>query len=77
MAVLQASLVLALIGCFVPFLSLLPAVLGTSDLRRIQSGKVDPSGESLTRAGQIIAMVATMFWLAAFAVGLLVLLSIQ
>ena len=65
---------LALAGCIVPFLSVWPAVLGTRDLRQIRNGKMDPSGDSLTRAGQAIAMVASLIWVGAFAIALLAML---
>ena len=65
---------LALAGCVLPFLSVWPAVLGTRDLRQIRQGKMDPSGDSLTRAGQAIAMVASLIWVGAFAIALLAML---
>lgn len=70
----QFVLALALAGCVVPFLSVWPAVLGTRDLRRITLGKMDPSGDAMTRSGQAIAMVSSMIWIGAFAVTLLAVL---
>jgi hypothetical protein len=47
-----------LIGC--PIFSLMAWVMGTGDLREIQSGRMDPSGEGLTRAGQILGMIVAI-----------------
>jgi len=65
---------LSIIGCVVPFVSFWPAVMGTRDLHRMNQGKLDPRGDTLTRAGQAIAMISSMIWISAFALGLLVLL---
>ena len=65
---------LAIAGCIVPFLSVWPAVIGTRDLRLMSLGKMDPSGNAMTRSGQAIAMVASMIWFGAFAIGLLAIL---
>lgn len=65
---------LSIAGCVVPFVSFWPAVMGTRDLHRMNQGKLDPSGDALTRAGQAIAMISSMIWISAFAIGLLVLL---
>lgn len=67
-------LALAIAGCVIPFLSIWPAVLGTRDLRQMSVGKMDPSGDAMTRSGQAIAMVSSMIWIAAFAIALLALL---
>ena len=65
---------LALLGCVVPFVSFGASFLGTQDLRHMQQGKMDAAGEGLTRAGQVIAMVASMVWIGIFALVLLALL---
>ena len=65
---------LALASCLIPFVSFWASIMGTRDLRRMQLGRMESSGESLTRAGQVIATVASMMWIVAFAAGLLVLL---
>lgn len=64
-------LALAFAGCVIPFLSIWPAVIGTRDLQRMSVGKMDLSGEAMTRSGQAIAMVASMIWFGAFAIALL------
>lgn len=65
---------LSIVGCVVPFVSLWPAVIGTRDLRLMNLGKMDPSGDGITRSGQAIAMVSSIIWIGAFAVILLVML---
>ncbi len=52
-------LVLGLLGFVVgcPIFSLMAWVMGSGDLREIRSGRMDPSGEGLTRAGQILGML--------------------
>jgi len=70
----RVVLSIALAGCVIPFVSVLAAIMGTSDLRRMELRKMARKGESLTRAGQVIGTVASMVWIATFAIGLLVLL---
>jgi hypothetical protein len=55
-------LVLGLLGFVVgcPIFSLMAWVMGSGDLREIRSGRMDPSGEQLTRAGQILGMVVAI-----------------
>ncbi len=65
---------LAILGCLVPFFSVWPAVAGTQDLRKMVSGKMDRSGEAMTRSGQAIGMVASIIWIGAFAILLLAVL---
>ena len=62
---------LSIAGCFVPFLSMIPAMIGTRDLHEMSAGRMDPGGEATTRAGQAISMVASMIWIGAFAIALL------
>ena len=65
---------LALASCVIPLVSFWASIMGTRDLRRMQLGQMESSGESLTRAGQVIATVASMMWIVIFAAGLLALL---
>ena len=55
-------LVLGLLGFIVgcPIFSLMAWVMGSGDLREIRSGRMDPSGEALTRAGQILGMLVAI-----------------
>ena len=65
---------LAIAGCIIPFLSVWPAVLGTRDLRLMSAGRMDPSGDAMTRSGQAIAMVSSMIWIGSLAIALLALM---
>jgi phage FluMu protein Com len=59
-------LVLGLLGFMItcPVFSLLAWVMGSHDLREMRSGRMDPSGEGLTQAGQIMGMVLSLLWIA-------------
>jgi hypothetical protein len=53
-------------------------VMGNGDLKQMDSGAMDPSGRSLTNAGRILGMIATILLglgiliaIAAFALGIL------
>jgi hypothetical protein len=56
---------IALIGgwmCCVPaVLGPVAWIMGTADLREIRAGRMDPSGESATRSGQVCGVIATIF----------------
>jgi hypothetical protein len=41
-------------------------VMGSSDLREMRSGRMDPSGMGLTQAGQILGMIYAIFWILGF-----------
>jgi hypothetical protein len=50
--------ILSLVLC--GFFTGLPAwIMGTTDLREMAAGRMDNSGESLTRVGQILGIVST------------------
>jgi len=56
--------ILGLVGCGI--LTAIPAwVIGSGDLKAMDAGTMDPSGRSLTNAGKICGMIATIiagFW---------------
>jgi hypothetical protein len=59
---------LGLVGLVGGWLCVLPVILGpiawimgNADMREIRAGRMDPSGESSTRAGQVCGMIATGF----------------
>jgi hypothetical protein len=64
----QGALILALgIASFVtvPFiLGPIAWIMGTNDLKEIRAGRMDPEGESLTDAGRICGMIATILSIA-------------
>jgi hypothetical protein len=48
-------------GC--PIFSIVAWVMGTSDVNEMRSGRMDPSGMSLTQAGRILGMIYSMLWI--------------
>src|SRR4051794_40449189 len=48
--------ILGLVCCLI--FGILAAVMGTSDLKEMQAGRMDRSGEGLTRVGQILGFVS-------------------
>ena len=50
--------ILSLIVC--GFLGIPAWIMGTSDLKEIDSGTMDPSGRSATNAGRICGMIGTI-----------------
>lgn len=65
--------ILSLVICG-PILGPIAWVMGSTDLRQMREGRMDPSGEGLTRAGMVCGIVATAFsilmilvWIAFFA----------
>jgi len=50
----------AIVGVFTIVTGPMAWIMGSSDLRAIRSGRMDPEGESMTRVGQILGMVATI-----------------
>jgi hypothetical protein len=49
-------------------------VLGYQDLKAMRAGRMDPSGDSTTRAGMILGMVVTL-WYAAVAIFVLIVVA--
>lgn len=49
-----------LLGC--PVFSVMAWVIGSGDLREIREGRRDDAGYSTTRAGQVLGMVVSLFW---------------
>lgn len=72
-------LVLGILGLVICFpLGIAAWVMGNGDLREIDQGLMDPTGRSITQAGKVIGIVATvlaslsiLFAIAIFAFGLL------
>ena len=59
-AVLTVGILAVVIWCLAPILGPIAWVMGSSDLAQIQAGRMDPSGEGLTRAGQVLGIIATI-----------------
>jgi hypothetical protein len=58
-------LVLAILGVAMgcPIFSLMAWVMGSGDIREMQSGRMDPSGEGLTQAGRLLGMILSLMWI--------------
>ena len=76
----RGTLILVLgILCWViscPLLSVIAWWLGTADLRAMREGRMDPSGQGLTQAGQILGMVHAIIYIVVLAIVLFVFLVI-
>jgi hypothetical protein len=64
--------IIGLAICF-PF-GIVAWVMGNNDLREIESGRMDPSGEGLTRSGKIIGIIACCLALLGIVVNVVVIL---
>ena len=36
--------------------------MGSTDLQKMKTGQMDPSGEGLTKAGKICGMISVLLW---------------
>ncbi len=65
-------LVLGILGIVLCFICGIVAwVMGNADLREMQAGTMDPSGEGLTKAGKICGMVGTILFIVGFGLWML------
>ena len=51
--------ILGLVCCFI--FAILAWVMGSSDLKAMAEGKMDPTGEGLTKAGKILGIIGCAF----------------
>ncbi len=49
-------------------------IMGNSDLRAMQEGRMDPTGEGLTKAGKIVGMISVILSIVGIFIAILVLL---
>ena len=61
--------ILGLVVCF-PF-GIVAWVMGSTDMKAMDAGTMDPEGRSTTQAGKIIGMIATLFAILGLLVGIL------
>ena len=63
-------LVLGLLGFMIncPIFCFMAWVMGSSDLREMRAGRMDPSGEQLTQVGRILGMILSIIWIIAFVI---------
>ena len=50
-------------------------VLANSDLRAMEEGRMDPTGEGLTKAGKIVSMISVIVSIIGLVVGVIVLIG--
>jgi hypothetical protein len=55
-----------------PILGVVAWVMGNSDLREMDCGRMDRSGRGLTQAGRVLGMVQTLLWLVMFLIAMFV-----
>ncbi|MCH5375810.1 MAG: GYF domain-containing protein [Planctomycetes bacterium] len=63
-------LILGILGwcLFCPILAVIAWAMGSSDLREMACGRMDPGGRGLTQAGQVLGMVYTLLWIGLFVI---------
>jgi hypothetical protein len=71
---------LGIVGWFTcPLFSVMAWVMGSSDLREMRYGRMDPGGIGLTQAGYYLGMIYTLLWMVILlifiGVGLLMLMA--
>ena len=49
------------VGC--PVFSVAAWMMGSSDIREMRCGRMDPAGHGITQAGYVLGMVYSLFWL--------------
>ncbi len=50
-------------------------ILASSDLRAMDEGRMDPSGEGITKAGKIVAMISVILSIVGCVVGIIMVLG--
>ena len=65
-------LVLGILGLVVcPICGIIAWVMGTTDLREMEAGRMDPSGQGLTKAGKICGMISVALAVAVIVIGIM------
>ncbi len=57
-----------------PVLGIIAWILGSSDVREIRAGRMDPEGMGMTQAGWVLGIIATILWLVLFGLNVAVFL---
>jgi uncharacterized membrane protein YidH (DUF202 family) len=66
-------LVLGILGIVVCFIcGIIAWVMGNNDLREMEAGRMDPSGQGLTKAGKICGMISCILVIIGFVIWLLI-----
>jgi len=61
--------ILGLVCCFI--CGIISWVMGNTDLREMDAGRMDPSGRGLTQAGKICGIISVVLWIVWIAIWLL------
>jgi hypothetical protein len=61
--------ILGLVCCFI--CGIIAWVMGNTDLRDMDAGRMDPSGRGLTQAGKICGIISVVLWIIWIAIWLL------
>lgn len=70
-------LILGILGWLsCPFFGLGAWILGSSDLRAMREGRMDPSGEALTQAGRVMGMIQTILLILGMIVSIFLMLAV-
>ncbi len=58
--------ILGLTCCVLFFLGIAAWIMGSSDLREMRAGRMDPTGQGMTQAGMILGIITTIFSIVSF-----------
>lgn len=61
--------VLGFVCCFLSFFGIAAWIMGSVDLREMERGDMDPSGQGLTQAGMILGIITTILAIVGFLFG--------
>jgi len=61
--------ILGLVCCFI--LGIIAWIMGNTDLREMDAGRMDPSGRGLTQAGKICGIISVVLGIVGLVIGML------
>ncbi len=61
-----------IVGC--PIFSVAAWMMGSSDLREMRCGRMDPAGKGLTQAGYVLGMIYSLLWIVVVVILMVVLM---
>jgi len=71
-----AVLVLGILGLVICVIcGIIAWVMGSSDLKEMDAGRMDPSGRGLTKGGKICGMISVILAIVGFAIWLIMMLG--
>ncbi len=54
--------IVSFVCCLGPIVGIPAWIMGNKDLKEMQEGRMDPSGQSLTNIGRILGMIGSILW---------------